>query len=109
MPPIVTGSIVAAIGLNLAPVAVKSMSASGFDTAIGLLTVLAVALIAVHTRGVLQRLPVCSAQSPDMSRILSGTSVLGFGKPIDLSASRPQHGSVCRTFRRRCSSRRPCS
>ena len=43
MPPVVTGAIVAAIGLNLAPVAVKNLSAGAFDTAIGLLTVLAVA------------------------------------------------------------------
>jgi xanthine/uracil permease len=31
MPPIVTGAVVAAIGLNLAPVAVKSVSGSQFD------------------------------------------------------------------------------
>jgi len=32
MPPIVTGAVVAAIGLNLAPVAVKSVSGSSFDS-----------------------------------------------------------------------------
>ena len=85
MPPVVTGSIVAAIGLNLAPVAVKSLSATGFDTTIGLLTVLAVALIAVHTRGVLQRLPVLLGAVAGYVAYLIGTSVLGFGKPIDLS------------------------
>jgi putative pyrimidine permease RutG len=37
MPPVLTGAIVAAIGLNLAGVAaVKGVSASGFDTLIGL-------------------------------------------------------------------------
>src|SRR5215475_9896307 len=40
MPPVVTGAVVALIGLNLAPVAVKSVSGSLFDTSIGLLTVL---------------------------------------------------------------------
>ena len=42
MPPASTGAIVAAIGLNPAPIAVRGISASGFDTAIGFLTVLAV-------------------------------------------------------------------
>ena len=47
MPPVVTGSIVAAIGLNLAPVAVKNISGSGsgFDSAVGLLTALCVGLM----------------------------------------------------------------
>ena len=85
MPPVVTGAIVAAIGLNLAPVAVKSMSATGFDTTIGLLTVLAVALIAVHSRGVLQRLPVLLGAVVGYLAYLIGTSLLGFGKPSDLS------------------------
>ncbi|MFK9175233.1 solute carrier family 23 protein, partial [Escherichia coli] len=31
MPPVVTGSIVAVIGLNLAPIAVKNVSGSTFD------------------------------------------------------------------------------
>src|SRR4051794_679456 len=40
LPPAVTGAVVAAIGLNLAPVAVKAVSANAFDTGIGLATVL---------------------------------------------------------------------
>src|SRR5262245_23898099 len=40
MPPVVTGAVVAAIGLNLAPVATKAVSASAFDTWIGIVTVL---------------------------------------------------------------------
>jgi xanthine/uracil permease len=35
MPPVVTGAIVAAIGLNLAPVAVKAVSAAPLDTWVG--------------------------------------------------------------------------
>jgi xanthine/uracil permease len=41
MPPVVTGSVVAVIGLNLAPVAVRAISGSGFATGVGLATVLA--------------------------------------------------------------------
>src|SRR5215467_7606927 len=44
MPPVVTGAVVAVIGLNLAPVAVKSVSGSRFDASIGLLTVLLIVL-----------------------------------------------------------------
>src|ERR1700739_3426401 len=47
MPPVVTGAVVAVIGLNLAPVAVKSVSDSQFAAWIGLLTVLIVAVVAV--------------------------------------------------------------
>ncbi|MGS3543568.1 solute carrier family 23 protein [Klebsiella pneumoniae] len=32
MPPVVTGAVVMAIGLNLAPIAVRSVSASAFDS-----------------------------------------------------------------------------
>ena len=35
LPPVVTGAVVAAIGLNLAPVAVKAVSGSQFDTGLG--------------------------------------------------------------------------
>jgi putative pyrimidine permease RutG len=58
MPPVVTGSVVAVIGLNLAPVAVKAISASGFDTSIGLLTILATGAVAVYAPGLLKRVPI---------------------------------------------------
>src|SRR6476661_7906816 len=48
MPPVVTGSVVAVIGLNLAPIAVKSISGSTLDTWVGIATILAVGLIAVR-------------------------------------------------------------
>src|SRR3984893_12170438 len=48
MPPAVPGAVVAAIGLNLAPVAVKSVSGSQFDTWIGLVTVLIGASCFLH-------------------------------------------------------------
>ena len=51
MPPVVTGAVVAVIGLNLAPIAAKgAMGQSGFDTAMALVTVLCVGGIAVHAR-----------------------------------------------------------
>ena len=58
MPPVVTGAVVAVIGLNLAPLAVKSISGSGFDTAIALATVVSVAMVAVYAPGIWQRIPI---------------------------------------------------
>src|SRR5204862_4374115 len=58
MPPVVTGAIVAAIGLNLASVAVKGISGSAFDTVVGLVTAVAVGWVAVNGRGLARRLPI---------------------------------------------------
>ena len=50
MPPVVTGAVVMAIGLNLAPIAVKSVSASAFDGWMAaVMTVLCIGLVAVFT------------------------------------------------------------
>jgi len=64
MPPIVTGAVVAVIGLNLAPAAINYMIGSdaahpsNFGILVGLLTALAVALVAVYAPGMLRRLPI---------------------------------------------------
>src|SRR5256885_15525896 len=58
MPPVVTGAVVAAIGLNLAPVAVSDAATSQFDTWMAIVTVLAVAAVAVYLPGPLRRLPI---------------------------------------------------
>lgn len=44
-------AVVMAIGLNLAPIAVRSVSATPFDSWIAVLTVLCIGLVAVFTRG----------------------------------------------------------
>jgi putative pyrimidine permease RutG len=57
MPPVVTGAIVAVIGLNLAPIAAKgAMGTSTFDALMALMTIVCVGGIAVYTRGLMQRL-----------------------------------------------------
>jgi putative pyrimidine permease RutG len=58
MPPAVTGVVVAVIGLNLAPVAIGEATHSQFDTWMAIVTVLAVALVAVYMPGPLRRLPI---------------------------------------------------
>ncbi len=56
MPPVVTGAVVAVIGLNLAPIAVKSVGSTAFDAWMGVITILCVGGVAVFTRGLLQKL-----------------------------------------------------
>jgi uracil-xanthine permease len=63
MPPVVTGAVVAVIGLNLAPAAINYMIGSGktadnFGILVGLLTALVIALVAVYAPGMLRRLPI---------------------------------------------------
>ena len=86
MPPVVTGAVVAAIGLNLAPVAVKSVSDSQFDTWIGLLTVLIVGLIAVLAPGLWRRLPIVLGAIGGYLLYLLLANGFGLGKSIDFTA-----------------------
>lgn len=85
MPPVVTGAIVAVIGLNLAPIAVKGVSASGFDAFIGLFTVVAVGVVAVYTRGTVQRLPILLGGLAAYIIYAVLANGAGMGKPIDFS------------------------
>ena len=85
MPPIVTGAIVAAIGLNLAPVAVQDLGGSSFNTAVGLLTLLATTLIAVSGPGLLQRFPILLGAAAGYLIYFAGANGFGLGTPIDFS------------------------
>ncbi|KVE33291.1 solute carrier family 23 protein [Burkholderia sp. TSV86] len=86
MPPVVTGAIVAVIGLNLAPVAVKSVSASAFDSALALVTVLCVGGVAVFARGMLQRLLILVGVLIAYAIYAVAANGLGLGKPIDFAS-----------------------
>ncbi|MGL4574721.1 MAG: solute carrier family 23 protein, partial [Burkholderiaceae bacterium] len=55
MPPVVTGSVVAVIGLNLAGIPIKNMAPTPFDAWMQGLTFLCVGLVAVFAKGMLQR------------------------------------------------------
>jgi putative pyrimidine permease RutG len=83
MPPVVTGAVVAAIGLNLAPVAVKAVSGSQLDTCIGLITVVIVGLVVVSAPGLWRRLPVIIGAIAGYLLYLLLANVIGLGKPID--------------------------
>jgi uracil-xanthine permease len=86
MPPVVTGVVVAVIGLNLAPVAVSQMSGSTFATGIGLLTALSVALVAVYAPGMLRRLPILLGGVIGYVVYLVTANGLGWGTAIDFTA-----------------------
>ncbi len=85
MPPVVTGAVVAVIGLNLASVPIKNMAASGFDTWMQLVTFVSVALVAVFTRGMVQRLLILVGLAIATVIYLLLTNGLGLGKPMDFS------------------------
>jgi uracil-xanthine permease len=86
MPPVVTGSVVAVIGLNLAPVAIRGISGSPFDTGIGVLTILAVAAVAVYAPGMLRRLPILLGGVIGYVAYLVFANGLGWGTAVDFSA-----------------------
>jgi uracil-xanthine permease len=86
MPPVVTGAVVAVIGLNLAPIAVKGAAASGFDAWMALVTILCVGSVAVFTRGMLQRLLILIGLLLAYLVYLLLANGLGLGKPIEFGA-----------------------
>ncbi len=85
MPPVVTGSVVAVIGLNLASIPVKNMAASNFDSWMQAVTFVSVALVAVFTRGMVQRLLILVGLIVASVVYALLTNGLGLGKPMDLS------------------------
>jgi putative pyrimidine permease RutG len=85
MPPVVTGAVVAVIGLNLAGVPIKNMAPTGFDAWMQAVTFLSVGLVAVYTRGMTQRLLILVGLVLASLIYALLTNGLGLGKPIDLS------------------------
>jgi uracil-xanthine permease len=85
MPPVVTGAVVAVIGLNLAPIAVKGVTANSFDAWMALVTVLCVSVVAVYTRGMLQRLLILIGLLLAYVIYFLLTNGAGMGKPIDFA------------------------
>jgi uracil-xanthine permease len=82
MPPVVTGAVVAVIGLNLAPIAVKSVGGTSFDAWMALVTILCVGGVAVFTRGMLQRLLILVGLLAAYAIYMILTNGLGLGKPV---------------------------
>lgn len=85
MPPVVTGAVVAVIGLNLAGIPIKNMAASNFDSWMQLVTFVSVGLVAVLTRGMVQRLLILVGLIVASIIYAVLTNGMGLGKPIDFS------------------------
>ena len=106
MPPVVTGSIVAVIGLNLAPIAVKGISGSPFDAWMGIATIVLVGLVAVRAPGLSRRLPVLLGGADvdeANSRAVELLESVGLGhrlahKPGELSGGERQRAAVARAL-----------
>lgn len=85
MPPMVTGAVVAVIGLNLAPIAVKGATASNFDAWLAIVTIVSVGGVAVFTRGMVQRLLILVGLIVAYVIYALLTNGMGLGKPIDFA------------------------
>ncbi len=85
MPPVVTGSVVAVIGLNLASIPIKNMAPTNFDAWMQGITFVSVALVAVFTSGMVQRLLILMGLIVASVIYAVLTNGLGLGTPMDLS------------------------
>src|SRR5574343_1803492 len=85
MPPVVTGSVVAVIGLNLAHIPIKNMAPTPFDAWMQAITFVCVGLVAVFTKGMVQRLLILMGLIVASAVYAVLTNGLGLGKPLDLS------------------------
>ncbi|MGV6873604.1 solute carrier family 23 protein [Pseudochelatococcus sp. B33] len=86
MPPVVTGAVVAILGLNLAGVAIKSVGVDVFDTLFALFTIVAVGFVAVSMLGLTRRLMLLVGVLVSYALYVVFANVGGFGKPVDFSA-----------------------
>jgi uracil-xanthine permease len=85
MPPVVTGAVVAVIGLNLAGIPIKNMAPTPFDAWMQALTFVCVGAVAVYTRGMTQRLLILVGLIAATVIYALLTNGMGLGKPVDLS------------------------
>jgi uracil-xanthine permease len=85
MPPVVTGSVVAVIGLNLASIPVKNMAPTSFDAWMQAVTFISIGLVAVYTRGMTRRLLILVGLIVATVIYAVLTNGLGWGKPVDLT------------------------
>ena len=85
MPPVVTGTVVAVIGLNLAAIPVKNMAPTAFDAWMQAVTFVLIALIAVFARGMAQRLLILLGLVGATLAYAGIAALTGQGTPVDVS------------------------
>ena len=85
MPPVVTGAVVAVIGLNLAGIPIKNMAPTPFDAWMQAVTFVCVGLVAVYTKGLMQRLLILVGLILASIIYMILTNGMGMGKPMDFA------------------------
>ncbi len=85
MPPVVTGAVVMVIGLNLASIPIKNMAPTSFDVWMQGVTFICVGLVAVFSKGLMQRLLILVGLIISSIIYTILTNGLGLGKPVDFS------------------------
>ena len=85
MPPAVTGAVGAAIGLNLAPVAVKGIQGPGPHVIVALATLIATALIAVYAPLAIRRISILAGIACGYVLYLFMGNVMGLLPPISFA------------------------
>lgn len=85
LPPVVAGSIIMIVGLNLAPGAIKAISGNTFDTWMALLTAMCIGGVAVFTKGMVRRLLLIIGLIVSYLLYFVLANLLAWGKPIDFS------------------------
>ncbi|MCR0983299.1 uracil-xanthine permease family protein [Roseomonas populi] len=85
MPPAVTGAVGAAIGLNLAPVAVKGIEGPGWHVIVALATLVATACIAVYAPLAIRRISILAGIACGYVLYLIVGNVLGLLPPISFA------------------------
>jgi putative pyrimidine permease RutG len=83
MPPVVTGGIVAVIGLNLAAIPVKNMAPTGFDAWMQVVTFTSIGVVAVFAGGMVRRLLILVGLILASIIYAVLTNGMGLGAPID--------------------------
>ncbi|WP_323989896.1 solute carrier family 23 protein [Nguyenibacter sp. L1] len=88
MPPVVTGAVGAAIGLNLAPVAAQRIGARPAEAVFGLVTLLTVAVFSLHAPPAMRRLSILCAMVVSCLVYALAANGLGLAPPIDFGMVR---------------------
>jgi uracil-xanthine permease len=83
MPPVVTGAVVAVIGLNLAAIPVKNMAPTSFDAWMQAATFVSIGLVAVFTTGLTRRLLILVGLILATIVYALLANGLGWGKPLN--------------------------
>jgi uracil-xanthine permease len=82
MPPVVTGSVVAVIGLNLASIPIKNMAPTNFDAWMEAVTFFTIGIVAVFTTGMVRRLLIVVGLVAATFIYAVLANGLGLGKPV---------------------------